>query len=303
MKKYLLLPLLCFCMTEIKSQSLMTVGEIYDYNTGDVFIKSGGWWAPPSYQKTIITNKFFSTSFDTVFYVYDTYYYQPALPCSTCIAVYDTTYGNSVYYTNLNDTVGTGLGTKPHYWSIYCIDTAGYTGLWVDSIYYDTSFCNILTTQINVMDNGPQLSDSCYSYFEPHWGYDQYGAGLGQRDHYYNMCSEGGNCEQGLFLIYYKKGTDSCGHAPVIPTHLDELKFTNSFKIFPNPSSTDFHLTFFVEQNNSKITIRNILGEAVKEINFSRQQLTFERDQLKRGMYFVQVTAKNSMYVSKLIIQ
>src|SRR4030095_11760493 len=79
-------------LADVNSQSLMTVQEIYDYNIGDIFIrKEGGYYAPPTYRKSIITNKFFSSGLDTVFYNYDSYAYTP--PWSpTCPAVYDTVY-------------------------------------------------------------------------------------------------------------------------------------------------------------------------------------------------------------------
>src|SRR6185436_5808338 len=103
------------------SQSLMTVREVYDYNIGDIFI--GRWGSgvqyPPVISKTIITGKYYSSQLDTVFYVSDSYSFQwPNLN--------DTVYNNLVYYTHLDDTVGTGLGAKIHYWNPNCIDTVGY---------------------------------------------------------------------------------------------------------------------------------------------------------------------------------
>ncbi len=307
MKKSLfLVVLLSFFLTESKSQSLMTVQEIYNYDIGDIFdFKVGGYYAPPTYSRTIITSKYFSSTLDTVFYIADVYSYTPP-GCATCLAVYDTSLSETFFYTNLNDTVGAGLGAKLHYWYSGCIDTAGYTGTWVDTIYFDSTFCNRRIIRIDTMGNGPQLMDSCYSYFEPFYGFDVYGAGIGLKEHYYNTCSMGfPYCEEGGRLIYYKKGMDSCGIAPIIPIPLsvDELKFTNSFTIFPNPFSFETHLTFFKEQNNSVITLTNILGEEVKKIIFNGKQLTLEKGELKRGMYFVHIGDRRNIYSTKLIIQ
>jgi hypothetical protein len=302
----LLVVLLSLSLTESKSQSLMTVQEIYNYDIGDIFdFKVEGYYSPPTYSRTIITNKYFSSALDTVFYVADVYSYTPP-GCPTCSAVYDTSLAGTFFYTNLNDTVGTGLGTKPHYWSWDCIDTAGYTGTWVDTIYFDSTFCNRRTVIISSMGNGPQLMDSCYSYFEPFYGSDGYGEGIGLRGYYYDACSMGfPNCKEVGELLYYKKGMDSCGTAPIIPIPLSvaELKFANSFKIFPNPFSFETHLTFFEEQRNSVIIVTNILGEEVKKIIFNGTLLTLEKGELKNGVYFVHVGDIRNIYSAKLIIQ
>jgi hypothetical protein len=303
MKKKILLVLFSFSLSGIKSQSLMTVGEIYDFDMGDVFItKAGGYNSPPTYEKKIITNRYYSAMSDTVFYNYVAYYYTPAA-CQTCNPVYDTTYGATMFYTNLTYTVGAGLGVKTHYLNGNCIDTTGYTGVWVDTVYYNPNFCNRQTVVIMRLENGPFLIDSCYSYFEPFYGYEEYGKGIGQKSQYYNSCSGGNfNCEQGVFLLYYKKGSDSCGTAPLM-SYVNELKNKPSFKIFPNPLSTETNISFFEEQINSVITVTNIIGEEVLKLNFSGRVLTLEKIILKSGIYFVGVNDRKGFYSSKLIVQ
>jgi hypothetical protein len=280
----------------------MTVGEIYDYNIGDVFIRAGGYWAPPAYEKTIVTDKHFSSLLDTVFYTFDIYTYT-APSCSSCASVYDTTYGIHIFYSQLTDTVGVGLGTPPHYWSANCIDTAGYNGFWVDSSYYDS--CNILSTRISVMDNGPQLIDSCYSYFEPHWGYDEYGKGLGKKYHYYNSCSEGGNCEFGSWMIFYKKGNDSCGTAPFIPapTNIDELNSSNSFVLFPNPSNGIFSVKNIYSKEKYFLKIFNSLGLLVySEQFFNNHEYKIDLD-IEKGIYVAVLIVAEKSIAKKLIIE
>jgi len=283
----------------------MTVKEIYDYNIGDVYItrdvQSGG---PPLFERIIITDKYFSITLDTVFYMYDAYTYMPPI-CQQCTATYDTTFSKILYYTHLNDTLGADIGSKIHYWSWDCIDTAGYTGVWVDTVYNDSTFCNKYSVVISRMDNG-FIVDSCYKYFEGFFGYDKYGRGIGQTEHYYNTSSiaqSGG--EKRRTLLFYKKGADSCGTAPIIPlpTGMNELKFSNSFKISPNPFSIETQFSFSEIQTNSVITITNILGEEMVKLNFSGQQLTLERGKLKSGIYFVQLNNKKNIYSAKLIVQ
>jgi hypothetical protein len=304
MKKYVLIILTGLLFTAVKSQSLLTVAEIFDYNVGDVFItKAGGISSPPTFEKKIITNKYYSAFSDTLFYNFDSYSYTWQA-CPTCSAIYDTLIGGLLTYTNLNDSVGSGLGAKIHYWSPTCIDTAGYTGIWLDTIINDTSICNKQVVRISRMDNGPQLTDSCYSYFEPYYGYEEYGKGIGRKTYYYNSCANGPfpPCEEKVSLVFYKKGTDSCGIAPLM-SNLNELSFTSSFKLFPNPFKTETNLTFVKEQINSVITLTNTLGEEVRKFNFSGRQLTIERGNLKKGIYFIQVNDRKNFYTSKIIVQ
>lgn len=305
MKKYLLLLVICFSLIDVNAQSLMTVGEIYDYNIGDIFILKGGNWGPPRYLKTIITDKYFSSLHDTVYYTYDTYSYT-APACSACVGLYDTAYGNQMAYSNLNDTVGAGLGTSPHYWTpdSDCIDTAGYTGYWVDTIYYDA--CNILSTKIDILNNGPILTDSCYWYFEAHWGYDEFGKGVGLKNHYYNTCSEGPwSCEVGFWMIYYQKGNDSCGNKPLIPlpTSIDELKFVNSFNILPNPASTSFEIKNISLNKNVLVQIINPFGEIVYTEKLSSKNGCLINANLTKGIYLVRVSDGEINVVKKLVVE
>ncbi|HET7819262.1 MAG TPA: T9SS type A sorting domain-containing protein [Bacteroidia bacterium] len=307
MKKYIFLIFISFSLKEIKSQSLMTVKEIYDYNVGDIYITRTSFnGAIRVYEKKIIKDKYFNLAADTVFYIYDSYGYM--LPtCQACTATYDTTRSKTLYYTHLNDTLGADIGSKIHYWSWDCVDTAGYTGVWVDTVYNDSTLCNKYSVVISRMDNG-FIVDSCYKYFEGFFGYDKYGRGVGQTEHYYNTSAIGQSNGGGVLLctlLFYKKGSDSCGIAPIIPlpTGINELKFSNSFKISPNPFSIETQFSFSEIQTNSVITITNILGEEMVKLNFSGQQLTLERGKLKSGIYFVQLNNKKNIYSAKLIVQ
>jgi hypothetical protein len=296
MKKYLLIAIILCSLSEAKSQTLMTVAEIYDYNIGDIFIrKVGGYSAPPTYTKITITNKYYSALNDTVFYIFDGYAF-------TWPSTYYTSSGDTMFYTNLTDTVGSGLGVKPYYWDIFCVDTTGYTGIWVDTTYYDSTFCNVLTTRISRMDNG-LIMDSCYTYFEPYYGDDEYGKGIGLKSHYYNTCSNGfPNCEQGMILLYYKKGTDSCGTAPIM-TNINELNFTMLLKLFPNPFSTVTTLQTNINLNAANLSIYNALGQEIKTIkNISGQEIILHRDNLPSGIYFIRLKEDNKIIATEKLI-
>ncbi len=277
------------------TQSLLTVGEIYNYNIGDVFItQMGGISNPPMYIKQAITNKYYSPSLDTIFYTWNGYSYTSP-GCPSCSPTYSAIAGATMSVSNLDYTVGLGLGSKIHYLSNNCIDTAGYTGTWVDTIF--TSNCNISSIKISNMGNGPQLLDSCYSYFEPYYGYDIYGKGIGQVSHYYNTCSNGfTNCEISRTLIYFKKGMITCGSEPVIES-IDELKLMESLAIFPNP--TNSLLTLQTEEEFESIAIYNTIGETCSYKPLGSKSI--EISDLPDGIYYLKVKTTKGLVRKKFV--
>ncbi|HLC84004.1 MAG TPA: hypothetical protein VJI69_09240, partial [Bacteroidia bacterium] len=151
MKKQLLFYVITLFSFALKSQTLMTVEEIYDFNIGDIFQRSyTTYTGPPTIQKTTITSKYYSVALDTVFYTYDLYSYTAPACGPPCTFFSYSTTGNIFAYTNLNDTIGDDYGAKPY--DLSCIDSTGYTGTWHDSTYYDSSFCNKLITNLQWFD-------------------------------------------------------------------------------------------------------------------------------------------------------
>jgi hypothetical protein len=294
---------ICFCCLSLTAdaQSLMTVGEIYDYNIGDVFIKQvGGFSTPPTYGWDTIINKYYSPSLDTVFYVRNSYSYtSPA--CQTCTSSTSVSLGNLFCYTNLNDTIGTGLGTKPA--DINCIDSTGYTGTWFDTLYYNPDYCNTLTTKICSMANGPIGPDTCMFFFEPYYGFTKYAKGLGFIQYYWNTCSNGfPNCQSGFHLLYYKKGTDSCGYALAFPTGLNENSNINEFIIFPNPSTAEVTVTFS-KTTRCNIQLTNTLGEMLEQTQIYSSWHTLDMSSSPKGIYFVTITDEEGNKTVKKIVK
>lgn len=297
-KKIVFVLIISFLTIVVKSQSLMTIGEIYDYDIGDIFHRSTGFPGPPTLTKTTITNKYFSAALDTVFYEYGLYIFtSPACP-PPCTWSSGATSGNVMFYTNLNDTVGNDLGTELTYFPSGCIDTTGYTGTWLDSIYYDSSFCNRLTTYIQIMDNGPMYNptDSCFSFFEGHWGYYIFGKGLGMRANYYNSCAEGfPNCETGSSLFYYQKGTESCGTpSPILVNPIFVSVHENNFsekqiQISPNPANDKITISEWC----FKLQILDARGKVIKEIYETNSS---DISDLTSGVYIVkEYNKKNNL--------
>lgn len=284
-----------------QSSSLMSVVDIYDFNIGDVFeTKVGGYSSPPTYTIDTIINKYFSLSMDTVFYVKNSRAYtSPACP-PPCTGSASYNVGTIVFYTNLNDTIGKGLGSKPI--DINCIDTNGYTGVWVDTTYYNPNYCNTKTTSISYLNNGPQLTDTCYTYFEPYSGEDIYGKGLGRIYHYYNTCSNGfPNCEEGSQLIYFKKDTLTCGnYSGVYIAGINQLtQNINQISIYPNPFKDFFNI--IAKSNIHEIELLDLQGRILLNQKINQPQFKIDLSNYPNGFYLLKVTTEKGESIQQLI--
>lgn len=75
-------------------------------------------------------------------------------------------------------------------------------------------------------------------------------------------------------------------------------------KIFPNPFSSQTTLQTSIPLHNATLTLSNCLGQTVKQIKkMSGYSLTFNRDNLTNGLYFVRLTEENkTILIDKLVI-
>ena len=76
------------------------------------------------------------------------------------------------------------------------------------------------------------------------------------------------------------------------------------FRSFPNPFDSQTTISFSKEQTNTEIKITDLLGKEIKDMTFSGKQVVINRDEMKDGIYFVQIIDQNRNIVnSKLVIQ
>ena len=79
--------------------------------------------------------------------------------------------------------------------------------------------------------------------------------------------------------------------------------YPNSFKVFPNPFSTQTTLQTDILLHNATFTVYNCLGQTVREItNISGNTATFYRDNLPSGLYFIRLTQDNKQIETKKLI-
>ena len=300
--------LLCvFFTNETKSQSFMTNGDIYDYDINDIFITveiyPGENYPPPIYWKKVIKNKYYNITLDTLFYIADYYMYMPPNYMDPD-GSYSFSQNNLFYITNLNDTIDNDLGIRPE--NLYCFDTTGYNGSWLDSVYTNTTLCDVITTSIGTIDGEPFQEDSCWTFFEPFFGNYEYSKGLGRTKYYYNDCWNGSShCEKIIDLIFYKKGVIECGDSPYL-TGIDKYaENTSIVSISPNPFTNWTILKFKEQQQNTKVSIINVLGNELKTFLVNGKDLLIEKGELSNGIYFLKFFNSNKIeaFITKIIIE
>lgn len=84
---------------------------------------------------------------------------------------------------------------------------------------------------------------------------------------------------------------------------INEVNAKNLISVSPNPFSSSTILQFNENLKDATITVYNSLGAQVKEIkNISGQTVTFQRDNLQSGLYFIQLKQDNKTFTTNKFI-
>jgi len=99
----------------------------------------------------------------------------------------------------------------------------------------------------------------------------------------------------------YSNGTASCSEVVSIP---ENQKFEKVLTVYPNPFSRQTTIESNKYMGSVSISVVNSTGVVVKELsNISGQTVSFNRDQLPQGLYFIRVTSGDQVIaVEKMII-
>ncbi|MCX6232088.1 MAG: T9SS type A sorting domain-containing protein [Bacteroidetes bacterium] len=77
-----------------------------------------------------------------------------------------------------------------------------------------------------------------------------------------------------------------------------------AISIYPNPFTAQTTITFNDTQKNTTIILRDLLGKAIKTMKVNGKQLILEKEELKAGIYFLQITDENQhIWIRKIVIQ
>ncbi len=85
---------------------------------------------------------------------------------------------------------------------------------------------------------------------------------------------------------------------------ISETSFDISITIFPNPftNSTTITLSSSIANQQSTITITDVLGKEIKTLHFTGKECVIEKGDMEKGIYFVQITDENKNIINRKII-
>ena len=72
--------------------------------------------------------------------------------------------------------------------------------------------------------------------------------------------------------------------------------------VYPNPFSSQANFSVNEYQKNATLKIYSLTGQLIKNINFSGQQVVFEKENLESGIYFYQISSENKTLATGKII-
>ncbi len=272
MKKLLLISAFLLA-TILHSQTILTVGEIFDFNVNDEFQTFNDYpqGAPPNAIRMKVIDKQFSATNDTVFYIcsfnnYHTVFNPNPEPH---LDYYFNIYIDTVFYTNLTD-------------SVLCsdIDTTCVS-------IFDTTICGVPTN--GVLYTFPEIINSII-----------YGKGLGIVRNYY---IEDGSPDESYDykLFYFKKDTIECG-TPDLTTSISSNKISTGIEnIYPNPFTDKFSIRFSDDKHSYKITILDTRGVEIFKTNANYCKSVVIDEISEKGLYIIRLETDDENYISKIV--
>jgi len=81
-----------------------------------------------------------------------------------------------------------------------------------------------------------------------------------------------------------------------------ETSNSSNISIFPNPFSLQTTIVFSEIQTDITLKIIDVLGKEIKTINYTGKQITIEKGEMNKGIYFIQISNKGKNIINKKII-
>lgn len=260
--------ILSFCNLSIFSQEISTIGEIYDFEIGDILHYQYSFNAPnygeSSYTNIEILDRYYSQANDTLFYVRDIAYQEISSGNPTWTFDF---YIDTIWYSELDSLINMGQ---------------------IDSVYSNinlyngriTNYWEHITTTFN-------------------WN-KKFVIGCG-RASFHNISSSAYTDEY-KELIYYKKGEEEWG-TPIIVS-IDKIgKLKQNVFAYPNPAKNKFYIESPESLNKLKyLEIYSVNGMLVKYQEFENNYNSkIDIKNLKEGLYIIKIVSENEIHQIKLI--
>jgi hypothetical protein len=270
---------------EVKSQTTLTIGQVYDYNVNDEFHYST-FGVPPNATRFTIVEKQFSPLNDTVTYVrhFDNYSSQLISYPSPHLEYFFSSYNDTLSITNLDSLISDQFNTWP------INDTLG--DWFNDTSYISSQWCEILIYEYSV----------CLGCnFEGHYYQGQYGQGVGliKGIHQWAIWPP---LDYQYVLRYYKKGAVSCGTPDLTTVGIKEpLKKFADFLIYPNPVESTFTLQNKSPYDNFQCSLQNFLGQIIMTINLNGETNKIDISHVERGIYQLVIKTGDKISTIKIL--
>lgn len=288
--KKLLLTVILFSSFGLFSQSILTVGEVYDFEIGDEFQYSIDNYPGTMLERYVVIDKYFSPNNDTVFYRQSVSNYYNAHDGNGGTSHFFSSDTISFYRTNLNDPITT-FGDTMEIYDIYLDSTYMY---YPDTIIkYDSNLCGL---EVNGWVSYPPVFESVNRTRIA-------GRGVGSVWNYHYDPSSPMPYLIDRRLYYYKKGNITCGTPNTVSIKEIELK-NSEIKIYPVPADKVVNIDLGEVNNLKKIHLIDINGklipiEIIQNLNAA---YSFNSENIPNGIYFVHISTEAISFKKKLII-
>lgn len=285
MKRHLkLMVILIFFYSGANSQTMPTIGEIYDFEIDDEFHYSisESWPSPnwPNVKRHKIIDKYYSATNDTVFYTRKFNNYTGTYNFSTGqMEYFFSAYIDKIFYTNLNTLINARYANE-------YTDSCNYSS---DALFYNEDLCNTFSYK-HWRCVGCCFEGRAYTWI--------YSIGLGLpyiRDYYPSEFHE-----KVTELFYFKKGIIECGTPSLLAVSVNKpIEGRKVIDIYPNPARNEinFEAGFSKSEN---VTIFNSLGTIVLNLN-NYTEGPINIGSLKEGFYFGLILTDSGTHSFKFI--
>lgn len=278
----------------IIGRRLLTYGEIYDYEIGDVFHRStyveGGSY-PTVYDAYEVLDKYFSPGQDTVFYQMsriEWWYYIGGLS-----EIHFDTLIESYY--ELDNILYDGKLPTETMWfpdssSIYSYELYYYAETFNGRMLYYGPY---------EIFPSPVYPDTCFDMMGT--DFTSYIEGCGSYIHLYGDYH---NCMPCQRLDYFKKGDEEWGIPYEIPVGIREYEQPD-VRIYPVPAE-DFVMIEINQgkiRENLQITLSDLSGRILDELNIAPNQSPYRIDlrRMEHGIYILGISSGGKMIIKKIV--
>lgn len=94
---------------------------------------------------------------------------------------------------------------------------------------------------------------------------------------------------------------DTSACVAVTTIGITENNFSNSLKVFPNPTTGEFSVDLGMDYENVEISISDVTGKILKSASFNTARILNLSVDTASGLYFVKITSKDKSIIVKLI--